>query len=125
MTADPLSARNLARYGLRRGAYDGANRRRFVLFESLGDGNESRSEFDTKRARDARAMERLAALSARHEYRVTVNYQTPTGNPNSWGGIVTARNHDEAIDKANAIVRRTRRVLKIDGGDCDELPATG
>lgn len=119
---EPLSARNLARYGLRRGAYDGANRRRFVLFEADGKGNEIRREFDTKGERDTVAMTRLAELSQTHDYRVTVNYQTPTGNAASWQGIVTARDHDDATDKANAIVRRTRRVLKIDGGDVEELP---
>lgn len=59
---DELSARNLARYGLRRGAYDGANSRRFVLFESLGDGNELRREYLTKRERDAFALRRLREM---------------------------------------------------------------
>jgi len=56
---DELSARNLARYGLRRGAYDGANSRRFVLFESLANGNDLRREYSTKRERDAFALRRL------------------------------------------------------------------
>jgi hypothetical protein len=50
---EPLSARNLAKYGIRRGAYNGACRRRFVLFHPADDPqNEKRSEFDTKRERD-------------------------------------------------------------------------
>ena len=59
--SDELSARNLARHGLRRGAYDGANKRRFVLFESIGNGNERRQEFDRKCERDAAALARLRA----------------------------------------------------------------
>lgn len=62
-----LSARRLAKLGLRRGAYDGANRRRFCLFEDLRNGLELRSEFDTKRERDAAclaAVERL--MASRH-----------------------------------------------------------
>lgn len=55
-----LSARNLKRYGLRRGAYDGATRRRFVLFESRGV--ETRREFDTKAERDEMARTRLEAI---------------------------------------------------------------
>jgi hypothetical protein len=64
---DDLSARNLRKYGLRRGAYDGANRRRFVLFASVGMGVETRSEYDTKRERDeaARAAVRRALRSNR------------------------------------------------------------
>jgi hypothetical protein len=53
---EELSARNLAKYGLRRGAYDGANKRRFVLFTSVVMGVETRSEFDTKRERDVAAL---------------------------------------------------------------------
>lgn len=53
---DVLSARNLARYGLRRGAYDGANKRRFVLFQAIGMGVELRHEYDTKRERDDAAL---------------------------------------------------------------------
>jgi len=58
---DQLSARNLAKYGLRRGAYDGANRRRFVLFcaSRFGTGIEERREYDTKRERDAAAIAEL------------------------------------------------------------------
>lgn len=60
---DKLSSRNLAKFGLRRGAYDGANKRRFVLFERLGNGNEQRSEFDTKKARDTKALQRISEMS--------------------------------------------------------------
>lgn len=56
---EELSARNLAKYGLRRSAYDGANSRRFVLFESCGNGNERRREFITKQERDDFARRRL------------------------------------------------------------------
>lgn len=59
-----LASRNLAKHGMRRGAYDGANRRRFVLFVSAGDGNEWRSEFDTKRERDDYALKLLAERTA-------------------------------------------------------------
>lgn len=55
MTNDDLSARRLARFGLRLGAYDGANRRRFVLFTNNYDGTVSRREFDTKTERNDRA----------------------------------------------------------------------
>lgn len=58
-----LSARNLRKYGLRRGAYDGARSRRFVLFEACG-ANEVRREFDTKAARDEMALRRLEAIEA-------------------------------------------------------------
>lgn len=59
-----LSARNLAKYGLRRGAYDGATERRFVLFESgtdpaTGKAVEWRMEFNTKRERDEAARAKL------------------------------------------------------------------
>jgi len=57
-----LEVRNLRKYGLRRGAYDGARKRRFVLFESLHNGNELRREFDTARERDAKCRERLEAI---------------------------------------------------------------
>lgn len=50
---EPLSAHRLARYGMRRSVYDGAARRRFVLFHpSDNPQNELRSEFDTKKERD-------------------------------------------------------------------------
>jgi hypothetical protein len=52
MTKLDLSARNLAKHGLRRGAYDGGTRRRFVTFATAGNGNEWRTEFNTKRERD-------------------------------------------------------------------------
>ena len=61
MTGD-LSARNLAKWGLRRGAYDGANSRRFVLFESTGKGTEWRREYTSKRERDAACAKRLEEL---------------------------------------------------------------
>lgn len=56
---DVLEARNLRKYGMRRGAYDGANKRRFVLFIKLPNGNERRSEFDTKKERDEYARVRI------------------------------------------------------------------
>jgi hypothetical protein len=57
---EPLSSRNLARHGMRRGAYDGDRRRRFVLFHPAADPqNVSRSEFDTKRERDEFALKLL------------------------------------------------------------------
>lgn len=51
-----LSARTLEKHGLRRGAYDGANKRRFCLFERIGDGYEVRREYDSKKARDEAAI---------------------------------------------------------------------
>lgn len=59
-----LSKRNLAKHGMERGAYDGAQKRRFVLFSrhDATPGNVTRREFDTKRERDQYA---LAVLSAR------------------------------------------------------------
>lgn len=54
---ESLSAKRLARHGMRRGAYDGANGRRFVLFHPSDDPqNVLRSEFDTKRERDTFAL---------------------------------------------------------------------
>lgn len=61
---DELEARKIKRYGLRRGAYDGANKRRFVLFVSAGEGLEMRHEFDTKAARDDYARTVLADRKA-------------------------------------------------------------
>lgn len=57
-----LSARNLRKWGLRRGAYNGANSRRFVLFESLANGNELRREYTSKRERDEACAARLEDL---------------------------------------------------------------
>ena len=57
---DELSSRNLAKYGMRRGAYNGAYKRRFVLFIRQGE-NDQRHEFDTKGARDDFARAELAA----------------------------------------------------------------
>ena len=60
---DDLSARNLVKYGLRRGVYSGANKRRFVLFEAERLGMvETRREFDTKRERDDFARMRLECI---------------------------------------------------------------
>lgn len=56
---EPLNARRLARHGMRRGAYDGANSRRFCLFSSNGDGTESRQEWTSKSERDAAALQML------------------------------------------------------------------
>lgn len=64
---EPLSARNLAHYGLRRGAYDGGNGRRFVCFEkgtSNGEAVEWRAEFGTKTDRDNYITTRLAEKQA-------------------------------------------------------------
>lgn len=62
---EPLSARRLSRYGMRRGAYDGANRRRFVLFYPSEDSqNLSRREFDSKKERDEFAIAMLEKRSA-------------------------------------------------------------
>lgn len=61
---DELEARKIKRYGMRRGAYDGANKRRFVLFVSSGHGLERRYEFDTKSARDDYARKVLADRKA-------------------------------------------------------------
>lgn len=67
MASDPLAARNLARYGLRRGAYDGSNRRRFTLYEDGENNGEAVTwtrEYDTKRERDAAALARLDTIKA-------------------------------------------------------------
>jgi hypothetical protein len=64
---EPLSSRNLARHGMRRGAYDGGIGRRFCLFEKAehhGERVEIRREFSTKRERDTAALRRLAELGA-------------------------------------------------------------
>ncbi len=58
---EQLSARNLRKYNLRFAAYNGANKRRFVLFELVGT-NELRREFDTKAARAEMALRRLEEL---------------------------------------------------------------
>lgn len=63
MATEPLSARNLKKHGMRRGAYDGANRRRFVLFVDNRDGTESRHEFDSKSERDQFALQQLLELT--------------------------------------------------------------
>lgn len=65
MSTDRLSARHLVKYGLRRGAYDGARKRRFVLFEDTGGCIEQRSEFDTKHERDEFALRRLDVKESR------------------------------------------------------------
>lgn len=45
--------REAKRHGLQLGAYDGARKRRFVVFHpSPSNGSVYRSEFDTKRERD-------------------------------------------------------------------------
>lgn len=64
---DRLSARHLARSGLRKGAYNGGNGRRFCLFETAireDAAVELRREFSTKRERDAKAFELLAMKGA-------------------------------------------------------------
>lgn len=64
LPADPLVARYLKRFNMRRGAYDGGNGRRFVLF-TKGDRNEIhewRREFDTKRQRDQFAIGWLTGI---------------------------------------------------------------
>jgi hypothetical protein len=62
---EPLASRNLAKYGMRRGAYDGANRRRFVLFVADSEHRtEWCHEFNTKRERDNYAMRKLAELAS-------------------------------------------------------------
>ena len=63
---EPLSARNLARFGMRRGAYNGANGRRFVLYYK-DDKREWAVEYDTKRERDNKALELLAIGSEWHD----------------------------------------------------------
>jgi len=60
-----LNARYIRRYGLRRGSYNGANKRRFVLFADTGNGTEMRYEFNTRRERDIKA---LGMLRARIEF---------------------------------------------------------
>lgn len=51
-----MTNRDLKGYGLSVGAYDGAHKRRFVLFEDdPTSGNVWRREFDTKRERDLAA----------------------------------------------------------------------
>lgn len=64
--SEPLGSKSLARFGMRRGVYDGANKRRFVLSEIAPNGLTLRREFDTKGERDAFALERLnQALGAK------------------------------------------------------------
>jgi hypothetical protein len=62
--ADELAARNLAKWGLRRGAYDGARSRRFCWFEKAGI-TEWRREYTSKRERDGALRQRLAELRDR------------------------------------------------------------
>lgn len=59
-----MDSRELKRYGMAQGAYNGANRRRFVLFTShdASTGNVTRREFDTKRERDAFARKAIEGL---------------------------------------------------------------
>lgn len=64
---DELSSRNLAKYGMRRGAYNGANKRRFVLFVNLNNGNERRHEFDSKGQRDDYARVLLREIAFNNE----------------------------------------------------------
>lgn len=49
-----IENRVIRKYGLRKGVYDGAHGRRFVLFDSWyrDDGTVLRREFDNKRERD-------------------------------------------------------------------------
>lgn len=53
------------------------------------------------------------------QYQVNTFYQTPSMTPKYHRCVVTAINDDEAIEKAQKICRRERRVMKIDGGDIE------
>lgn len=66
LPTEPLAARYLKRFGMRRGAYNGANKRRFILFttKDAPPKTERRHEFDTKRARDQFAIGMLTAILA-------------------------------------------------------------
>jgi hypothetical protein len=54
-----LNPEALKHHGLRRGAYDGARKRLFVLFQSNGDGTEMAREFDRAGERDEAAWREL------------------------------------------------------------------
>lgn len=56
-------------------------------------------------------------------YRVAVDYCTASGGGTRYV-TVEARNWREATDRANAIVRKRRGVLKIDGGHSIGQPVT-
>ncbi len=56
------------------------------------------------------------------DYTVSVNYQTTSGKPTSKRVEVKAKNEDEAIDLANAEIKKLPNYLKIVGGDVVETP---
>jgi hypothetical protein len=51
----------------------------------------------------------------------TVHYQTPGGNASAWRGEVEAVDEDSAVETANAVARRVRRVGSIVGGELEEI----
>ena len=55
------------------------------------------------------------------KYNVNVNYQTASGGNTKKFNGVEATNDDHAINLCNARVRRMRGVLKVDGGDVEEI----
>jgi hypothetical protein len=65
MVGSHTYAKELAKYGLRRGVYAGARKRRFCLFEQAehnGERVEIRREFDTRREREAATATALRRL---------------------------------------------------------------
>lgn len=52
---------------------------------------------------------------------VTVDYQTANGNPASARVPTTAKDHDEAIERANAHVASFKRFGRIQGGTVEEI----
>lgn len=62
-----MTNRELAKYGMRQGAYDGANARRFVLFTThdAAPGCETRTEFNKRRDRDNFARRTITKLENR------------------------------------------------------------
>lgn len=59
----------------------------------------------------------LDAAPTRDTYLVNINYQSESGNPCNWRGMVEAFDEDEAHAIGSKRARSQRKVLKIDGGD--------
>ena len=55
------------------------------------------------------------------KFLVSVLFQSKAGNPCCSRVVVNAPSIDEAVEKANAKVRRYKRCLKINGGDVTKL----
>lgn len=89
--------------------------------DDYDDDDEAKNGKKVKKKSKKKSVKAAAVKKRLHEYHVNIDYQTTDGLPETYTAIAMAKNEDEAIEKAEKIVKRKKNFMKLQGGSATRV----